>query len=89
MRLQFDPWPGSVGWGSSVAASCGVGCRCSSDPAWLWLWYRLAATAPTGPLACEPPHAVGVALEKTKKQKESNKQISLKGVPVLAQGKQI
>ena len=23
----FDPWPYSVGWGSGVAMSCGVGCR--------------------------------------------------------------
>ena len=27
----------------SVAVSCGVGHRRSSDPALLWLWYRLAA----------------------------------------------
>ena len=26
--------------------SCGVGCRCSSDPVLLWLWHRPAATAP-------------------------------------------
>ena len=32
---------------------------------------RPVATAPTGPLAWEPPYAAGVALEKTKnKQKE-------------------
>ena len=36
------------------------------DPAWLWLWYRLAATALNGPLAWEPPYATGVAPEKTK-----------------------
>ena len=29
----FGPWPCSVGWGSGVAVSCGVGHRCSSDPA--------------------------------------------------------
>ena len=23
------------------AVSCGVGCRCSLDPALLWLWHRL------------------------------------------------
>ena len=27
------------------------------DPAWQWLWCRLAATAPIRPLACEPPYA--------------------------------
>ena len=34
----------------------------------LWLWRRLAATAPIRPLAWEPPYAVGVAL-KSKKRK--------------------
>jgi len=37
--------------------SCGVGRRCSVDPAWLWLWCRLVATAPIRPLAREPPYA--------------------------------
>ena len=52
--------------------SCGVGCRRSSDPALLrlWLWHRPSATALIGPLAWEPPYAVGAALEKTKKKKE-------------------
>ena len=26
--------------------SCGVDCRCSSDPPLLWLWCRPAAVAP-------------------------------------------
>ena len=52
--------------------SCGVGRRRGSDLALLWLWCRLAATAPTGPLACEPPYALAVALKKTKKQKTKN-----------------
>ena len=34
----------------------------------LWLWHRLAATAPIGPLAWEPPYASGAALEKAKRQ---------------------
>ena len=34
------------------------------DLALLWLWSRLAAIAPIRPLAWEPPHAVGAALEK-------------------------
>ena len=29
----------------------------------LWLWHRLAATAPIGPLVWEPPYAEGVALK--------------------------
>ena len=47
---------------------CGVGHRCGSDPALLWLWYRPAATAPIRPLAQEPPYAVGVALQRKKKK---------------------
>ena len=48
--------------------SCGVGCRCGSDLALLWLWCRPVAKAPIGPLAWEPPCAMGVALKrKTKK----------------------
>ena len=53
--------------------SCGVGHRCSSDLALLWLWLRPAATAPIRPLAWELAYAVGADLEKIKKQKK-NKQ---------------
>ena len=53
--------------------SCGVVCRCGSDPALLWLWCRLAAIAPIRPLAWEPPYAAGAALEKGKKTKSKNK----------------
>ena len=44
------------------------------DLALLWLWCRPAATAPIGPLAWEPPYAVGVALkrQKTPKNKYSS-----------------
>ena len=38
------------------------------------LWCRLAATALIGPLAWEPPYAVGVALERQKRQKKNKKQ---------------
>ena len=41
----------------------------ATDPAWLWLWWRLAATAPIRPLAWESPHATGVALKRQKDQK--------------------
>lgn len=51
--------------------SCGVDRRRSSNPMLQWLWRRPAATAPSGPLAWEPPYAVGVALEKTKRQKKN------------------
>ena len=43
--------------------SCGVGCRHSLDLMLLWLWCRLAGVAPIGPLAWEPPHAMGEALK--------------------------
>ena len=54
--------------------SCGVGRRCRLDPTllWLWLlwlWRRLVATAPIGPLAWELPCAMGSTLEKAKRQK--------------------
>ena len=52
--------------------SCGVGRRCSLDLALLWLWHRPAATALIGPLAWDPPYAIGAALEK-KKDKKQNK----------------
>ena len=58
--------------------SCGVGCRCSSDPALLWLWRRLETTAPIQPLAWEPPHAAGAAQEiatTTKKTKKDKKKL--------------
>ena len=61
---RFNPRPRSVGWGSSVAVSFGVGCRRGSDLALLWLWCRLAAVVPVRALAWESPYAVGVALEK-------------------------
>ena len=58
--------------------SCGVGCRRGSDPALLWLWRRLVATAPIRPLAWEPPYAKGAAQEiakKTKKKKKKSKKL--------------
>ena len=54
--------------------SCAVGCRNSSDPALLWLWHRLVATAPIGPLAWEPPYAEGAALEEAKRQTNKQKE---------------
>ena len=47
--------------------NCGVGRRRSSDPALLWLWHKLEATALIQPLAWEPSYAMGAALEKTKR----------------------
>ena len=59
--------------------SCGVGCRCGSDPTlpWLWLWPGPAATALNGPVAWEPPYDGGAILknkdQKKKKKKEGEK----------------
>ena len=50
------------------AMSCGVGHRCSSDPALLWLWCRPGATAPIQSLALEPPYAIATALKRQKKR---------------------
>ena len=55
-----------LGWGSGIAVSCGVGHRCGSNPVFLWLWCRLAATALISPLAWKPPYAAGVALKTQK-----------------------
>ena len=38
---------------------------------WLWLWYRLAATASIQPLAWKPPYATSVA-PKSKNKKIAN-----------------
>ena len=59
-----------MGEGSGVALSCGVGCRCGLDPAWLWLWCRPAATTRIQPLAWEPLYAAGAAREMVKRQKK-------------------
>ena len=53
--------------------SCGVGCRLGLDPTLLWLWRRLAATAPIRPLAWESPYAAGAAQTNTKKTKKKKK----------------
>ena len=41
------------------------------DPALLWLWHRLAPTAPIRPLAWEPRYAMGAALKRPKKKKKA------------------
>ena len=56
--------------------SCGVVCRRGSDPELLWLWCRLEATTPTGPLAWESPYTEGAVGPKRKKDK-TNKQTNV------------
>ena len=58
-----------MGEGSGIAMNCGVGLRCGSDLALLWLWHRLAAVALIPPLAWEPPYSTGAALKSKKKKK--------------------
>ena len=51
------------------------------DPALLWLWCRLAATASIWPLVWELPHATGAALKRhthTEKPEHYLKKIKLK-----------
>ena len=64
--------------------SCGVGRRRGSDPALLWLWRRLVATAPIRPLAWEPPYAAEAAQRNSKKKKQKKKK-KMWGVSVVAQ----
>ena len=45
--------------------------RHGSDLVLLWLWCRLAAMTPIGPLAWEPPNAEGAALKRKKKREDS------------------
>ena len=65
--------PGLTQWvkGSGIAMSCGVDCRCSSDPTLLWLWCRSVAIAPVQPLAWEPPQAEPAALKRQQQKKKS------------------
>ena len=65
--------PGRAPWVKDLAMSCGVGCKCGSDPVLLWLCCRPAATALIGPLAWEPPYAAGAALGKAKRRKKEKK----------------
>ena len=52
-----------------VAGSIPALAQWVNDPALLWLWCRLAATASIRPLAWEPPYAAGAAQRNSKKTK--------------------
>ena len=52
--------------------NCGVRRRRSSDLLLLWLWHRLVAAAPIGPLAWDPPYAMGGALRGQNKKPPRN-----------------
>ena len=66
--------PGLAQWvkDPGVAVSCGVGCRCGSDPELLWLRCRLAAVVPIRPLVWETPYAAGAALKGKKTNNNNN-----------------
>ena len=89
MRLQVRSLASLSGLRIWCCRELCVGRRRGSDPKLLWLWCRPAATALIRPLAWEPPYAVGVALEKTKRCPLPPAQKSNLGVPVVAQQKRI
>ena len=65
---MFHPRSCTVGQGSSIDVSCGVGHRCGLDPMLLWLWCRPADVALIWPLAWELPYDMDVALKKAEKK---------------------
>ena len=73
MRKQVQSLASHSGLGSGVAVSCDVGCRHSSDPDLLYLWCRLAATAPIQLPAWEPPYVLQERSHKDKKQNKKKK----------------
>ena len=77
----FGSWPCSVGWGSGIAMSCGVGCRCSLNLALPWLQCKPAVVAPIWPLLWEPPYALGEALKRQKTKKRERMKSLFSPVP--------
>ena len=65
--------PGLAQWAKDPAVSCGVGCRCSSALALLWLWHRPAAVVLIGLPAWERPYATGAAQKAKKKKRKENR----------------
>ena len=59
-----------MGQGSSIATSCGIGCRRFSSLVLLWLWHKLVGVAPVQSLALELTYAVGTALKSKNKQQQ-------------------
>ena len=55
MQVRFLALPS--GLRTDIAMSCGLGHKCGSDPALLWLWWALL-------------YAAGMALKKQKKKKK-------------------
>ena len=86
-QVKNQTWCLSVRmWAQSLASlsglriqCCGVGCRCSSDLALLWLWCRPAAAAPIWPLAWKLPCAAGVAFKKKRRRRKEKR----KKMPII------
>ena len=57
--------------------SCGVSHRHGLDLVLLWLHHRPVAVAPTGPLAWEPPYAVGAGLKRQQQQQQQKRMGSI------------
>ena len=60
--------------------NCAIGRTRNSNPVLLWLWCRLAATAPIRPLAWEPPYASSAALRPKKEEEEGLAELDPKGL---------
>ena len=69
IREDLGLIPGLTQWVKDLRC-CGVGLRRGSDPMLLWLWHRLEATTPIGPLAWELSY---VALKESKRKRKSTK----------------
>ena len=71
---NLHPWPRSVGYGSGVAMSCGVGCRCGSD---------LVVAVEAGSCSSDLTLRLGTSIcyrfgSKIKKKKKKKKKFSIK-----------
>ena len=64
MQMWVWPWPPSVGLCSGIAISCGIGHRCCSNLALLWLWCRPASVL-------TPSLGTSICCPKKKKKKVS------------------
>ena len=71
MRIQVQSLASLSGLRIRHSVSCGVGRRRGSDLALPWLWHRPATVALIHPLAWEPPYAMGVALKRQNKNKQT------------------
>ena len=77
MRMQVRSLALSVGQGSIVGVSCSAGHRRHSDPIWLWLCCRPAATAPLRSLAWELAYAACSDLKSKKNKKHKQKEATV------------